>query len=429
LVIPPFAVVALIGLKLGVFDVEHRCFVTFPSDPLIVPLPENSYQIYYTPDNANTSKIAECIRKKLPYAEVIGVSTEEEIVSNLSVVAPPIVLNRSEFEKQGLPAVPTNTPLGCFIRGAGIVFNNLESDELEYTLRLRHEVGQDNSWETRDAAPNFQAPGPRITNNFYFSEGFIHLESIVGEAIIRLMANPEMTDCNGLLEPSISVSMKQLPYPQYTVDFFLLTAVSILPFLIVLAFIYSAGTFTKELVLEKESRLRELMLMMGLQQWVLWTTWFIKQFAFLCISAFIVAILLKFGGVFPESDFFLIFVFLILFNISSVSFCFFLSVWFNSARIGLLVGFLGWFVNYLPYVFVPGRYQTLSLGAKIGFCVLSNTCMGLGINTIALLEIRGEGVQWSNFYRNISLDDDFHLSYVFLMLIIDSIVYISLRGI
>ena len=46
----------------------------------------------------------------------------------------------------------------------GIVFNNLEGENLEYTLRLRHEVGQDKSWETRDAAPNFQPSGPRVTN-------------------------------------------------------------------------------------------------------------------------------------------------------------------------------------------------------------------------------------------------------------------------
>ena len=49
--------------------------------------------------------------------------------------------------------------------------------------------------------------------------------------------------------------------------------------------------------------------------------------------------------------------------------------------------------------------------------------MGLGINTISLLEIREEGVLWSNFYKEISLDDDFNLGYVFLMLIIDSIIY------
>ncbi|CAI8053623.1 ATP-binding cassette sub-family A member 3 [Geodia barretti] len=425
LVIPPLAVVVLVGLKFGLFDIENRIFVTFPSDHLTVPLPNNTYQIYYAPNTTNTRKIADCIEKKLPYARVTGVNSDQDIVSALSSVAPPIVLSGSEYDSSECDSLklPTNTPLGCFIRGAGIYFNNLESDSLEYTLRLRHEVGEDKSWETRDAAPNFQAPGPRITDNFYLSEGFIHLENIVGEAVIRLMANPNMTDCDGGLEHNISVAMRQLPYPQYTVDFFLITAVSILPFLIVLAFIYSAGTFTKELVLEKETRIRESMLMMGLKQWVLWTTWFIKQFIFLCISAFFVALLLKVGGVFPASDFFLLFSFLIVFNISAITFCFFLSVWFNSARIGLLIGFLGWFVNYLPYIFVPGRYQTLSLGAKLGFCILSNTCMGLGINTISLLEIREEGVLWSNFYKEISLDDDFNLGYVFLMLIIDSIIY------
>ena len=35
---------------------EERCFVTFPSDTLTVPLPNNSYQIYYTPDNNDTRK-------------------------------------------------------------------------------------------------------------------------------------------------------------------------------------------------------------------------------------------------------------------------------------------------------------------------------------------------------------------------------------
>jgi hypothetical protein len=48
----------------------------------------------------------------------------------------------------------------------GIVFDDLDDGDgtLEYTLRLRHEVGEDDSWETRQAGPNFQLPGPRIEN-------------------------------------------------------------------------------------------------------------------------------------------------------------------------------------------------------------------------------------------------------------------------
>ena len=49
--------------------------------------------------------------------------------------------------------------------------------------------------------------------------------------------------------------------------------------------------------------------------------------------------------------------------------------------------------------------------------------MGLGINTIALLEIRGEGIQWNNVDEPISLDDDFNFAWMLMMLIVDSIVY------
>ena len=45
----------------------------------------------------------------------------------------------------------------------GIVFNQLEGDDLEYTLRLRHEVGVENSWQTREAASDLQPPGPRVS--------------------------------------------------------------------------------------------------------------------------------------------------------------------------------------------------------------------------------------------------------------------------
>ena len=59
------------------------------------------------------------------------------------------------------------------------------------------------------------------------------------------MANRNMSDCEGLLKDEISVSMRQLPYPQYTIDIFLTIIVTILPFFVVLAYIYSAGVFTK----------------------------------------------------------------------------------------------------------------------------------------------------------------------------------------
>ena len=49
----------------------------------------------------------------------------------------------------------------------------------------------------------------------------------------------------------------------------------------------------QELVLEKESRIRETMKMMGLNSWILWTTWFLKQILFYLASIIIITILLK----------------------------------------------------------------------------------------------------------------------------------------
>ena len=49
----------------------------------------------------------------------------------------------------------------------------------------------------------------------------------------------------------------------------------------------------QELVIEKESRIRESMLMMGLRLWVLWTTWFIKQLLFMSIWVVAYTILFK----------------------------------------------------------------------------------------------------------------------------------------
>ena len=76
-------------------------------------------------------------------------------------------------------------------------------------------------------------------------EGFVHLENIVGEAIIRLMKNRNMTNCNGTLKEDITVSMKQMPFPKYTLNTFLVVTAALLPFLLILAYIYSAGVFTK----------------------------------------------------------------------------------------------------------------------------------------------------------------------------------------
>ena len=46
-------------------------------------------------------------------------------------------------------------------------------------------------------------------------------------------------------------------------------------------------------MLEKSTRLRESLKMMGLSTWVLWLTWYLKQFLFLFVTAIFMALLIK----------------------------------------------------------------------------------------------------------------------------------------
>ena len=48
----------------------------------------------------------------------------------------------------------------------GIVFNDIRSNNLQFTIRPPHEVdgfNEQSTWNTEDVQPRFQRPGPRLT--------------------------------------------------------------------------------------------------------------------------------------------------------------------------------------------------------------------------------------------------------------------------
>ena len=50
----------------------------------------------------------------------------------------------------------------------GIVFDDLDDsdDRIEYTLRLRHEVGSADTWRTQFAGPILELVGPQLRNKY-----------------------------------------------------------------------------------------------------------------------------------------------------------------------------------------------------------------------------------------------------------------------
>lgn len=170
------------------------------------------------------------------------------------------------------------------------------------------------------------------------------------------------------------------------------------------------------------------MKMMGLSGWMQWLAWFTKYLIILFIAVLVASVLFTIefssnGKVLNKSSPTLIFVFLLLYSISSIMFCFLVSVFFSKANIAAVASGFLWFLTYTPYNFISQSYDRMSLGLKIASCLLSNCCMGIGSLLIGKFEGRGTGVQWSNLYEGVSVDDDMTLGYVLLMYIVDIFIY------
>ena len=85
----------------------------------------------------------------------------------------------------------------------------------------------------------------------YYMEGFLAIQRAVDRSIteaVRMMSSAP--------PQNISVELKKFPYPPYYNDNFVLVIQMQLPFIIMLSFIVTAPVICKDVVLEKEKKLK-----------------------------------------------------------------------------------------------------------------------------------------------------------------------------
>jgi ATP-binding cassette subfamily A (ABC1) protein 3 len=388
LVLPSIALIAILGIRRipGVADLIRTCPVTFQSTKLEFP----QQYLFYAPQNNITDAVMDKVANKLP--------------SESNVMIMPVA-------SQDL--VPLTLD-GDIYRGA-VYFDQLEESgkDVSYTIRFPYE----RDWFTNEVTLDFTSSVVR-SDSPYVDAGFVAFQKALEESIIEYYAN--QTD---RAVPEIELKMKKLPFPPTAVNNFLLALGFGLGLLVVISFLYTAATITKELVLEKESRIRESMLMMGLRQWVLWASWFIKQLLFMSVWVVGYTILFKYAGVWPRSDGFLIFIFFLLYIISIIAYGFFISVWFNSPRIALFVSFVVFFLSYIPSFFITGFDQQIPYNGKLALALFSNTAFDLGLRVISILEQSQLGLQWDNVSQPLSIENPLNMGAVFGMLICDIFLY------
>ncbi|CAL8304084.1 unnamed protein product [Merluccius merluccius] len=386
------------------------------------------WQLAYVPGNSSVvRRVAEDVQRSLgPGAIVRGFETEEQFEDYVR-----------------------NDPLSGRLLAAVVFEHPFSHDDeplpkqVSYHLRFsytpknaptkeRSELNPNNDldWHTSSLFPLFQLPGPREQYDKdggtpgYFREGFLAVQHAVDLAI--MLAYNRTAAASLLARTRVRVS--RFPYPAFIYDVFILAIQNQLPLLLVLSFTYTSLNIVRAVVQEKERKLKEYMRMMGLSNWLHWSAWFLMFFLFLSISVFFVTVLLciqvsPMGAVLAYSDPSLVFVFLIVFAVATINFSFMISSFFSRANVAAAAGGFIYFLSYLPYLFLWPRYDLLSHAQKVSACLISNVAMAMGAQLIGMFEGKGTGIQWSNLFDSVTVDDDFSMAQVLLMLLLDAALY------
>ena len=95
---------------------------------------------------------------------------------------------------------------------------------------------------------------------FYYEELFLDMQKFIDYLYIYKAADQEDKDFS---IDNFEQKYERFPYPPYSDDEFIIAINQNLPLVILLSFIYIGQQTAKNVAIEKESRLKEYMLMMG----------------------------------------------------------------------------------------------------------------------------------------------------------------------
>ncbi|KAL4006708.1 leucine-rich repeat-containing protein 16 [Sarotherodon galilaeus] len=331
-------------------------------------------------------------------------------------------LDLDKFEAASTEGQLVNRSLDLLRNGtfwAGIVFENLQLNSslpppyVKYKIRM----DVDEVESTRTVRRRSWTPGARdnpYNDLRYIWGGFAYLQDMIDHGIIR--AHTSKTQ-------PLGVFAQQMPYPCYVDDAFLRSLGSSLPLYMTLAWIYSVAMIIKSIVAEKEARLKETMRIMGLRSDIYWLSWAVSSVLLLAVSSLLLTLILKYGKILQYSDPSVIFVFLLVFCVATISQCFFISVFFSKANLAAACGGLIYFVLYLPHVLCYAWRDVMGFGAKVAVSLLSCVAFGYGCENFSKFEEQGVGIQWRNIAK--SPEDGGRYTFItsIIMMLIDALLY------
>ncbi|KAG8555624.1 hypothetical protein GDO81_017765, partial [Engystomops pustulosus] len=302
---------------------------------------------------------------------------------------------------------------------AGLVFmdmfpwTNDIPPHVKYKIRMDIDVVE----KTNKIKDRYWDPGPRadpVEDLRYIWGGFAYLQDIIDHGIIRTQTNNDLP--TGLY-------VQQMPYPCFVDDVFMITLNRCFPIFMVLSWIYSISMLVKDIVLDKELRLKETMKNLGVTNEVIWFTWFIDSFSVMTLSTLLLTIVIVGGGVLHYSNPLILFLFLMAFTLSTIMQGFLMSVFFSKANLAAACSGVIYFTLYLPHILCFAWQDRMTIKLKIFASLLSPVAFGFGTEYLSRYEEQGLGLQFGNIRKSPVEGDEYSFLFSIIMMLFDAFVY------
>ncbi|XP_046387946.1 phospholipid-transporting ATPase ABCA1 [Ischnura elegans] len=405
-VILPILYIILVDQLLANIDTTEPVNVSEPfiDSPIDIyqrsPSSCTGYRILYSPENDFTRRIIESV-------------TADSGESNSTPCS-----DEAEMEKKVVDLNKLYTP-NLF----GIVFDEFPgsfNDSGDFRYRLR---SNDRNWDTENLYPENPKPGPMKVADDYLNECFLKLQFVLEKAFIQSSVNKSKSK-----EWNYKLNVQKFPYPPHVKMEAIETVYGIvLPFIMGVAFLINLLVLVKRVMEEKISGAKELMSMMGMSKGLQWFGWFLTTLSVMAIDVLIIVIILKVGfdegkPVIRHSNGFLIFLFLFLYSMGSISSMFVVCSICPKVSIGVLIALLLMLVSSAAPFFLTK--WNITLIGKFFLSLLPNSALVYGFEVIGAYEGGNVGLHWKNLWQKPSgRGDVISMGNIFVVLLCSNIVF------
>ena len=295
---------------------------------------------------------------------------------------------------------------------------SLTAESLAFTIRMNRTV----SPSTQLTAAVSQTES--LTNEYfmtYTANGFLtiqkaiqdyHASQILGKTTVPVINSSSPTPLDGRLV------MARMPTSAYIDQQFVAIASILAPLALIFAFLFGVSQLAKSLVEEKENRLREAMLIMGLSTPAFYASWILTYLAQYTVTSILITILLK-ATITKKGDGVIIFFLFWLFMFSTIALSTLISSFINRARVASVIAPILFFI-----IGIPSFTNLASYGKSVAIplLLLSPSALGSGLLLVFSKEAT-IGVQSSNMT---SQYDIVNMALVFVFLVLDIFWYFLL---